>query len=169
MKIKKISTGDYLYHPVHGMCRIDRLIQRNQSGKKELSYSLVPKIMRELKVRFVIAADQIEASGFHDLLTTEEANRILDYLKAGDGSAPQTHQTWLLAQNILNFSFGKFPPQEQKKRQTLEYSAKGLVGELACVFDISLKEAAEIIKKSLGKIPKSNQSVLAVLTRAGED
>lgn len=169
MKTKKISTGDVLYHPVHGMCRIERLIPPSRTEKRSLSYSLVPKVTRGMKVRFVIAAEQMDASGFHGLVSVKEANQILDYLKAGDSTAAQTHQTWMLAQNILAFSAEKFPAQEQRKRQILDYSAKGLIGELSCVFNISLKEAADRIQKSLGKASKTNLSVTAALTRASED
>ena len=90
-------------------------------------------------------------------------------MKAGDNSAPQDQQTWALAKNILFFSCEKFPAREQRKRQMLEYSAKGLIGELACVFKITLKEAAGMIQKSLGELSERNLSLTIALARAAED
>lgn len=169
MKTKKIAAGDFLYHPVHGMCRIDRMIQQNQSGKKTTSYSLVPKVPNRMKVRFVIADADIEASGFHGLVSIKEANSILNYLKAGNGREEQIQPTWMLAQAILSFCAENFPAREQRKRQTLDYSVRGLTGELACVFKITLKEASDMIKGSLGKQHLKNSSLIAALASAGED
>ena len=170
MRHKKIVAGDLLYHAVHGLCRLDRMIKQNQSGTKTLCYALVPKTTNKMKIRFVIAATDIEVSGFHGLISAKEANQILDYLNAGDGStAVQTNQTWVLAQNILNFSSDKFGTRDQRKRKILEHSVKGLVGELACVLKMTLKETVARVQKNLGGISKINLTVLAALTHAAED
>ena len=156
-----IAEGDFLYHAVHGVCRVVEIDKQKQSGKHSLSYSLVPKVARQMKARFIIEAAGMEASGFHTLVSLKEANKILDYLKAGDKttapSAPNPKirpsfvgedHAWGFARAILSFSREKFEAKDQRKRQLLERSARGLVGELALVFMISLKEAAARIHRS---------------------
>jgi len=166
---KKINGGDLLFHAVHGLCRVDRVSEQDRAGKKGYSYSLVPKVTTRMKVRFVVADSDIEASGFHKMLSPKEANRILDYLKAGDSSVSQTNQTWMLARNILTFSEDRLKTRDQRKRQLLESSVKGLVGEFACVFKLSLKETAALIEKKLAKATRNDPIVLAAFGRAAED
>lgn len=135
-----------------------------------------------MKVRFVIAAPDIEGSGFHLLVSVREANEIMEYLKEGDikavpsnveiepaSSLSQKNQPWVLAQAILSFSHDTLEAKDQKKRQMLEHSAKGLVGELAFVFKTTLKETATKVRESLGGSSRINPSVLAALTHASED
>jgi hypothetical protein len=50
----------------------------------------------------------------------------------------------------------------------LEQSIKGLVGEFAFVFKVTLKEAAAKIEKSLGKLTKTVPLLQTVLTDASE-
>ncbi len=171
MKKEKIMNGDLLFHSVHGLCRVERVTHPGPS------YSLVPKIATKMKARFVISASDMEVSGFHGLISPREANKILHYLKAGNGknhsksempSSSQVH-AWDLAQGLLSFAYDKFEAKDQKKRQALERSAKGLVGELSCVFKTTLKKTADRIQKNLGHGPRINPSVLSALTLAGED
>lgn len=169
MKTKRIAANALLFHPAHGLCRVDRVVEQNHSGKKDLSYSLVPKITSRMKVRFIIAADDLEASGFHTIISAREADKILDYLKAGDSSSQQENQTWELARNVLTLSEDKLKARDQRKRQLLENSIRGLVGELACAFKLTFRETAARIEKSLGKKAKSDTLILAALGRAAED
>lgn len=180
---KKIIEGDLLYHAVHGVCRVDKIIKQTQSGKGVLSYSLVPNIANAMKIRFIITVAGLKASGFHALVSLQEAKKILKYLQAGNGAAIPSHvapktvftpfaeqnQTWDLAQTLRFLSHDTFAAQDQKKRQMLERSAKGLVGELAFVFKITFKETAARIQKSLGRPSKINPPVLAALARTIED
>lgn len=166
---KKIIGGELLFHPVHGLCRVDRASGQTRSGKKDLCYSLVPKITPRMKVRFFVPDSDMAASGFHRIISSKEANGILDYLKAGDSSGIPINQTWALARNILAFSVDRLKTKDQRKRQLLEHSIKGLVGELAYVLKISLKETAARIEKSLSKVPKTDPLVFAVLERAAEE
>ena len=178
----EIVAGDLLYHAVHGLCRIDKITKQKLAGKEVRYYSLVPKLTNRMKARFTISAADMEASGFHLLVSLKEANKILDYFKAGDRakippdaepynvtSFSQQTQTWGLAQAILSFSHDKFEAKDQRKRQALERSAKGLVGELAFVFNVTLKETAARVQKSLGSVAKINPSVLTALANACED
>lgn len=169
MKSKKITSRDLLFHPAHGLCRVDRVIEHKRAGQKELSYSLVPKTTNKMKVRFIIAANAVESSGFHRVMSSKEAGKILDYLKAGDDSPTQTDQTWMLAQNILSFSADKLNTRDQRKRQLLEHSVKGLVGELACAFKTPLKQAADKILHSLGNHSNINPVVLTAFENAVEE
>lgn len=182
MAREKIVEGDLLYHPVHGTCRVNQIKKQKQSGKQILYYSLVPNMTNYMKVRFVIAAADLEVSGFHALVSPKEANKILDYLRAGDKKtvplvvtpktasfSPEQNQAWDLARAILSFSHEKFEGQDQRRRKMLERSAKGLIGELAFVFKITLKETAAKVRKSLGDASKINPSVLLALAEASGD
>lgn len=168
MKPKKIIDGDLLFHAVHGLCRVERVIEQQQAGKKIKAYSIVPRVMSKMKVRFVVAVGDLEMAGFHRLISPKEAKKILNYLKAGDGSAVQTEPKWILARNILAFSADKLKTRDQRRRQMLEQSIKGLVGEFAFVFKVTLKEAAAKIEKSLGKLPKTVPLLQTVLADAAE-
>lgn len=176
MKKTKIANGDLLYHSTHGLCRVERVTRPSASGQGGLSYSLVPKIAAKMKSRFVIAASDLAVSGFHDLVSPKEAHKILNYLKTGNGknniesesSLPQEDPAWGLARALQTFAHDKFEAKDQRKRQALERSVRGLVGELSCVFKTSLKKTADKIQKSLGRA-HINPSVLSALTLAGED
>jgi len=174
MKKAKIANGDLLYHSTHGLCRVERVTR--PSSSEGLSYSLVPKVAHRMKSRFVISAADMELSGFHELVSPKEANKILHYLKAGNDNghpatgteAPAEEQAWGLARSLQAFAHDKFEAKDQRKRQALERSARGLVGELSCVFKTTLKKTADRIQKSLGRT-RINPSVLSALTLAGED
>lgn len=177
MKKEKIANGDLLYHPIHGLCRVERVTQPNLSRREGLSYSLVPKMVAKMKSRFVISAADLEISGFHGLVSPREANKILNFLKSGNGkhhpepTAPANpqDQTWGLARTLLTLAHDKFEAKDQRKRQALERSARGLVGEFSCVFKLTLKKTAERILKNLGNTSRINPSVLSALAVAGED
>lgn len=177
MKKGKIVNGDLLYHPVHGLCRVERITPSSSSDQGGPSYSLVPKISAKMKSRFVISAQDLELSGFHCLVSPREANKILLYLKSGNGKRhPETdatstfqNQAWELARTLLGFAHDKFEAKDQRKRQALERSAKGLVGELACVLKLTLKKTADRVLRNLGRASQINPSVLSALALAGED
>ena len=177
-----IAQGDLLYHAVHGLCRVDHLVKQKQAGKEIRSYSLVPKVTNKMKIRFTITDKDMVASGFHALVSTKEANEILDYFKAGDVTAvprgvepkalpdfAQDNQTWGLAQALLSFSHENMEIKDQRKRQMLERSAKGLLLELSFVFKTTMKETAVKVRKSLGSSSKVNPLVLAAIENACED
>ena len=177
MKKEKIENGHLLYHPIHGLCRVERVTRPSPPSQGGLSYSLVPKVATKMKARFVISATDLGISGFHGLVSPREANKILHYLKAGNGkghhgtdSCPDLQdQAWGLARALQTFAYDKFEAKDQRKRQALERSAKGLVGELSCVFKTSLKKAADKVLKNLGHTSRINPSVLSALALAGED
>jgi hypothetical protein len=177
MKKEKIENGHLLFHPIHGLCRVERVTRPSPPSQVGLSYSLVPKVATKMKSRFVISATDLEVSGFHGLVTPKEANKILHYLKAGNGKShsgtdaspdPQD-QAWGLARALQTFAYDKFEAKDQRKRQALERSAKGLVGELSCVFKTTLKKTADKVLKNLGHTSRVNPSVLSALALAGED
>lgn len=168
----EIAEGSLLYHAVHGLCRVDEITREKQSGKEVLCYSLVPKTAHRMKARFIIAAAGMEGSGFHTLVSPKEANKILDYLKAGNKKAAAfsqagQNQAWDFARALLSFAHEKFEAKDPRKRQLLERSARGLVGELSLVFKMSLKESADNIRKNLRSTSSINPSVLLALAQAG--
>jgi len=93
----------------------------------------------------------------------------LSYLKDGKSGTTQTDPAWVLAHNILSFSADKLKTRDQRKRQLLEHSIKGLVGELSCVFKTHAKGAADKLRKSLGSNSKINPLVLTAFENAVED
>lgn len=180
-KPRKISQGELLFHAVHGLCRVDRVNREKRDGKESSSYELVPKVPNKMRMRYVIADTDLEVSGFHALFSTKDAEKILSYFKAGhvekvpagvnlrdEASFAQETQPWSLAQAILSFSREREKLKDQRKLQILERSAKGLVGELSCVLNVSLKKSAEMVKKSLGG-SRINPQVIAALELVCEE
>ncbi len=178
---EKIVQGDLLYHSVHGLCRVNEVIKQNSSSK-DVSYSIVPKLPTHMKVRFVVSKNDIPVSGFHSPVSLKEANEILEFLKSGDKAvnaaiadrktaAPivQENETWALAKAILTCAQDKSDAKDQRKRQMLERSARGLVRELAFVMAITVKETVTRIRRSLAHTSKINPLVLAALTQAVDD
>jgi len=177
---EKIARGDLLFHSSHGLCRVDELMKENHAGKEVLCYSLVPKVATRAKARFIIEGASLRTSGFHPLISTKEANKILDYLAAGKAEAAppgrdaksghglvQEHHAWSLAKEILFFCSQDLEAKNKSKRQALERSIKGLVGEFSFVFKITSKEAADKIQKCLRGIAKTNPVILGILDQAG--
>ena len=161
--------GDLLYHAVHGLCRVDEIAKENQSGKEVLCYSLVPNTANRMKVRFVVSVVDIQASGFHAPVSLKEAHEILEYLRAGVLTvATAEDQAWVLAKAILSSSRDNLI-KDARKRQMLERSVKGLVGELAFVLKMTLKDMAVSIQKSMGNVSQISPMVLTALAHAGKD
>ena len=178
----KIAEGDLLYHAVHGLCRVSDVRKQKESGKEVLSYALVPKVSNQMKLRYVISANELEASGFHVLISVKEANEILEYLKRSHIAAPQAeydpkaprsfaenNQTWALARSILACALDANEAKEQRKRQTLERSARGLAHELAFVLGITVRETVLKLRRSLESTSKLNPLVLTALENASQD
>ena len=180
-KKKTISTGTLLYHSVHGLCRVDRVMNEREGGKDVLKCVLVPKIASKMKVRYVMPVADLENSGFHEPVSVKGANEILDYLKVGDVSEhaeaitdvltsfPTDYSLRTFAKTIRALSKNGLEIKDQRKRQMLERSAKGLVGELSWTLQMPLKETVQKVCKSLGGRAKMNAVVLTALERAGED
>jgi len=59
--------------------------------------------------------------------------------------------------------------RDQRKRQQLEHSVKGLVGELAYVLQMSFKKTALLIGKNLARVAQIDPLVFGALDRAAED
>lgn len=170
MSQKELATGDLLFHAVHGACRVDGIVNESHSGREVRCYSLVPKVASRMKVRFVVSTVDVQTSGFHVPISLKEAREILAYLKAGIlARVPDNEQAWALARTLLSSQHDKPELKDAKKRQMLERSAKGLVGELAFVFKMTLKDAAADVQKSLGNVSEISPMVLAALTQAGKD
>jgi RNA polymerase-interacting CarD/CdnL/TRCF family regulator len=177
---KKVTEGDLLYHSVHGLCRVSQINKRKESGKEAIYYELVPHATNHMKLRFVIAESEIEGTGFHAPVSVKEANAILEYLKNGSVSIPsaigvkprsfaEDNQTWALAKTILSCSRNEAEAKEQRKRQTLERTARGLIRELAFALQISITEAAARVKKNLEKTTKLSPLVSTALENAVQD
>lgn len=169
MKPEKLTRRDLLFHPVHGLCRVDTVTKQSRPGGSVLSYSLVPKTVSKTKVRFVILETDLEVSGFHKVISVKEVKKILNYLKAGSSKVEQSGSTWVLARNIFSFSKdNKINARDPKKRQSIEYSIKGLVSEVAYVLRITLKDAAGKIRKHLGPDKTMHPLILSAFTNATE-
>lgn len=167
---KAIAEGDLLFHAVHGVCRVDEVSTEGRAGREVLSYSLVPNDANKMKVRFVVPETEMKISGFHAPVSPKEAHEILEYLKTGDLTADcdEEDQAWVLAKAILTSSQEGLGIKDARKRQMLERSAKGLVGELALVLKMTSKETVASIKKSLRNPPHVSSTLFAALTHASE-
>lgn len=175
---RTLRVGSLLYHCVHGVCRVNEVL--NEPGG--ISYALVPKLQNKMRLRFVIAAKDLEVSGFHVPVTPKEAEKILDFLKnskkkivvpdplkKAERSFAEDNTTWALAETILACSKDENQAKDQKKRQTLQRAATGLVKELAFALELSLKETSDAVQKSLRTSSKINPLVAAALETAAED
>ena len=169
MPPKEIAQGNLLFHAVHGVCRVDEVGREGPPNRKVSSYSLVPKHANRMKVRFVIPAAEMELSGFHAPVSPKEAREILAYLETGDLSAEcEEDRAWELAKALLASSRDDLGMKDARKRQMIERSARGLVGELAFVLKMTLKEAAGGVRKCLGDPSQVSPTVLTALLHAGE-
>ncbi|MDD5216670.1 MAG: hypothetical protein PHN49_04900 [Candidatus Omnitrophica bacterium] len=168
----KIVQGNLLYHAAHGLCRVKQLTRQIEAGKEVLFYALEPSSANKTKVRFIIPAVNVQASGFHSLVSTMEAKGILKYL--GDGnSAPlaegSEYEASYLAKEIFSFSRVDRTVKDLKNRRRMERSVHGLVGELAVVLKMTLNETVRIIRKNLGDASKINPLVMSALDHAVEN
>lgn len=167
---KEWAPGDHLFHAVHGVCRVADIVNESHSGSEVRCYSLVPNTTNRAKVRFVVSVVDVQASGFHAPVSPKEGREILEYLKAGVlASVPDKDQAWTLARALLSSQHDRPELKDARKRQMLERSAKGLVGELAYVLKMTLKDAAASVQRSLGSVSQISPMVLAALTQAGRD
>ena len=124
-------------------------------------------------LNFVIALHDLQISGFHSPISEKEAGSILDFLKAGPPDTktfayPENQETWTLAKSLLICCFDKPVGKDQRRRQLLLMSAKGLVCELAFALHISTQEAVALIRKSLERHCTVNPLVLNALACAAE-
>ncbi|MBI3313910.1 MAG: hypothetical protein HYZ83_06720 [Candidatus Omnitrophica bacterium] len=162
-----IVKDDLLFHSVHGLCRVSAVVQSGQS--KETSYALLPVLINRAKVRFVVPESSLESSGFSKLISSREADAILDYFKTGKKADSKCSQAWEQAVWIWSESYNKDSLKDARKRQKLERSVRGLSGELAYVLKMTVKEIAEKIRKNLGPVSQINPLVLTVLANADKD
>ncbi len=168
----KIGPGSLLYHATHGLCSVKKLVKQKEAGKDTLFYALEPSTANHMKMRFVIPAEGMEISGFHSLVSMAEANQILKYLKEGSPTDPvkgTDHEAASVAKEILSFSHDQKEVKDQRSRQRMSRLVNGLVGELAVALKITLKETAQLIQKSLGRVSKINPLVLTALENVGEN
>lgn len=179
--MNQLMIGDSLYHAVHGLCRVAEVLKKKDSGKETISYALVPKIFNPWNLRYVLAKEHMEGSGFHALISLAEAKAILGYFRKGVFDIPvipseerqrsfaEVHDTWALAKSILAAARQELVAKDQKRRQILERSARGLVLELAIVLQLPVKEAISQICQSLETTGKMHPLVKTALTNAGQD
>ncbi len=174
-----IEQGNLLYHSAHGLCRVKEITKDKSSSKKNIQYALEPASGDLMKVRFVVPAEGMKTSGFHTLISLKEINKILQFWETGQyppsvkkdslsDESPE-NSTWGLAVSLSAFSREKNEIKDQRKRQQLQRSARGLVREFSYVMQLSVSETVEKIKKSLSIFSKVHPMVLAALANAVED
>ena len=173
-------AGDLLYHAIHGLCRVSETSKSaDKDGKETVNYTLVPHIAKSGNQRFGFGAHDLQISGFHTLITKEEAQAILDFFRKGRivdlaeqvklKTAPNFSadvQTWALAQTLLSCAHDNVAAKDLRRRRTLERAAKGLICEIAHVFQIPTREAADQVRKSLECTHKIDPLVLAAINNA---
>lgn len=176
-------AGDLLYHAIHGLCRVSETSKSaDKDGKETVNYTLVPHIAKSGNQRFGFGAHDLEVSGFHALITKAEAQAILDYFRKGrivDLSAQvklktvpnysTDIQTWALAETLLSCAHDNIAAKDLRRRRTLERAARGLICEMAHVFQIPIKEAGDQVRKSLECTHKVDPLVLAAIHNADKN
>ncbi len=165
--VKAILKDDLFFHSVHGLCRVEAVTQQTKS--KETSYALVPVPSKRAKTQYIIPESSLAESGFSKLITLKNAKAILKYFETGEKKGSGDHPAWEAAELVMAESQNKSTVRDARKRQMLERSVKGLVGEIAYVFNTTLQETSNRIRKSLGSIPNINPLVLNALAHAGEE
>lgn len=164
---KQLVRDDLIFHSAYGLCKVSEIIKENRSGEEILCYVIVPKVSSRSSVRFIVPVSTMEISSFHTLISPEEANEIIEYIKKGidDPSFKETGENhpWNLAKELLYLSGSKADIKDQKKRQTVKRSVKGLVEELALVSKTTFEEMAVKIQKYLGNISTINTIILQAL------
>lgn len=179
--MEPIVADDLLYHAVHGLCRVEA-VNNPRSSAEKLSYTLVPAASdNRMKIRFTVPQKDLPASGFHPPISLKEANKIMEYLKSKRGAAsagslpavqgsPAQNDAWGFAQVIQSSSaVDKMGMRDQRRRQLIEHSVKGLVGELSFVMEKTIQEIVADIRKTLGNPAKLNPQIHVALTRVCED
>lgn len=158
---------DLLFHPAHGLCRIDAVTPA--SRQQEISYALLPVSSDKGKVRFIIPQSAMNGSGFRKLLSRKEAQSILDYFKSGKKKPSAAGPSWELASTILTESSNREFVRDPRKRQLIEKSVQGLASELAFVLEVTSRDVAERIRKNLGPSAALHPMVSAALANVGKD
>ena len=166
--MKKFVPGVLLFHSIHGLCRIKEIIQQKQMDKAALYYALIPQMGTRTSERFLIPVEHVETSGFHSPASLQQANAALDFLKGYGKLLTQTIPLWVMAKEILVFCQETPQATDQRTRQALQRSVRGLIGELAIVLEISLQEAATKVRKNLQCSFKLNPLLLAALSNASD-
>lgn len=163
----KLAKDDLLFHATHGLCRVTAVTASGDS--KEISYFLFPVSANRGKVRFIIPLSSFEESGFNKLISTKEANAILDYFKTGTKKESQSGQAWTQAVLVWSESSSGDRLKDKKRRQMLEEAIKSISAELAFALNQPAKETAQQILKNLGAPSKVNPLVTAVLSNVEND
>src|SRR3989338_1483231 len=169
------KKGCLLFHSSHGLCRIKEINKQIQSWKEQYYYSLESREARFKRAKFIIDASQINTSGFHLVISREEANKILNYLKTNDLSNEnqniqelskevlsliEKNTPWAFSKVILIYSREKNGQVAKGKREMLLRAVKGLMRELSFVLNLSEREVCQKVKKNLVYRSKANQWVL---------
>jgi RNA polymerase-interacting CarD/CdnL/TRCF family regulator len=161
-KAKKMKVGDWLYHPIHGVVRIQRITNEKRDAETVVRYTLIPQVETSMKVQYVISAEEVESSGFHAVISKKEAQKILDYLKEGElAETPRAldfsqkiplveqNEPWTLVKILLCCVCAQPDARERRTRQELERAAKGLVQELAFVFKTTTEETILMVREAI--------------------
>ncbi len=169
MTEESIAKDELFFHASHGLCRVAEVVSSARS--KETCYTLLPVLRSGNKVRFVIPAEAFKESGFNKLITTAEAQAILEYFRGGSAKAAAAGPAWALAAAIWSESgipAGE-PKRNARNRNVIQHAAKGLVSELAVVLKLSLKDIAAKILKNLGGPSRVNPMVVVALEHVSSD
>jgi hypothetical protein len=174
-------AGDFLFHVIHGLCRVNEVSKSaDKEGKETVYYAVVPHVSRSGNQRFSFAANDLAVSGFHPPVSVDEAGKILKFLSKRHivditeeskrkAFHPDETLTWELAKSLLSCAHDAIAAKDQRRRRVLERSAKGLILEMAHVLQIPVREAIRQVRQSLECTQKVGPLVLAALNNAVED
>ena len=162
-----VIKDDLLFHSAHGLCRVSEVSQTRQSD--DANYVILPVSANRAKVRFIVPESSLENSGFNKLISTKEAEAVLEYFKTGEKKPKKVGQVWEMAELICAESKSEETIKDSRKRQKLDQCVKGLAGEIAYVLKMTVPEVIQRMRKNLKSLSEVNPLVLTLMANAEKE
>jgi len=157
------QRGFQFFHSSHGPCRVKDILTEVRDGKNHYYYSLESKEERFKHTKFLVDAEQVEASGFHPAISERAAGHILNSLKTKRPKTENLEKNQsaeilkLIQENnprgftevVLIFSREKNGKAGKGRREMLLRAVRALVNELSFALHVSREEALQRFKKNL--------------------
>lgn len=147
--VLKIKKNDLFFHYIHGLCRVT-MISKPYDSQDEKTYTLLPVEKNPNNTtKFHIQESGFPDSCFIKLVSVEEAQSILVFLKNGKEKKNEITQLWALAKFIYEAAESKDHVKTGPKRLELDRALRALVAQLAFILNLSVKETASRIQENL--------------------
>ncbi len=161
---KKILKNEFLFHSVHGLCRVAAV--KHAAPSTESSCSLTPVPQSRSRSRFTVPLDLLESSGFNRMISPKDALAILNYLKTGKKDKSAQGNAWNLAVTLRTESRSKEIIKDKRKGQQLSQLVRSLTNEMAIVMQSTYEEARIKIQENLAPDSDINPVILSALVNS---